>query len=223
MVLGRGFAGLLGRGPHRAGSAARRVARRPAVAGSMPGSSRPPIGSRSARTVRRCWPASTSVGAMMVAWWPDCDRDQGRVERDHRLARTDVALEEAVHRARARHVLRDLLRSPVAGRRSARTAAPARNASASSAVDPMRHSLRPPLHASLPERHPQLEREQLVELQPLRRRAPAPRPSPGSGSRGSRRSSRSAPRPATISAGSGSAIGPSRSSAGTPARGWSGW
>ena len=52
------------------------------------------------------------------------DRAQERVERDHRLAGADVALEQPLHRRRAREVGVDLARSPPPGARSARTAAP---------------------------------------------------------------------------------------------------
>ena len=81
----------------------------------------PPTPSSSAATERRCWPASTSVGRHDRRLVPGPDRDERRVERHERLARSDVALEQHVHRSRPRHRLADRRPSPAAGRRSART------------------------------------------------------------------------------------------------------
>ena len=95
-------------------------------------------------------------------------RDQGAVERDHGLARAHLTLHEAVHRPRAPHVLRELLhRSSLRAGRLERQRAEERLGQV--AVDAMGRSRRATLQASLPERHPQLEREQLVELHAIRR------------------------------------------------------
>ena len=42
-----------------------------AVRRAAPANRTAPMGSSSAAAFRPCWPASTSVGAMMAAWWPD--------------------------------------------------------------------------------------------------------------------------------------------------------
>ena len=57
---------------------------------------------------------------------PGLDRAQQRVERDHRLARADVALQQPPHRDAAGEVGVDLARAPPPGARSARTGATAR-------------------------------------------------------------------------------------------------
>ena len=40
------------------------------------------------------------------------DRDQHRVQRHHRLSRSDIALQQAQHRGFLRHVARDLCHGP---------------------------------------------------------------------------------------------------------------
>ena len=46
---------------------------------------------------------------MNAPWYPPCTAIEQRRERDDGLARADVALQQPVHRRRARHVARDLV------------------------------------------------------------------------------------------------------------------
>ena len=47
---------------------------------------------------RWCWAASTSVGASSAAWPPASTAGEHRPQRDDRLARPDLALQQPVHR-----------------------------------------------------------------------------------------------------------------------------
>ena len=59
-------------------------------------------------TVRKCCSASVSVGAISAPCRPASTARSSAYERDGRLARADVALEQPLHRRRARQVAVDL-------------------------------------------------------------------------------------------------------------------
>ena len=94
------------------------------------------------------------------------DRDEAGVDRDQGLARSHVALEQHVHRPRGGHRLPDLLdRAELRLRGLERCRG--RQAVGQHAVDAVGQPLPLGLQPMLPEGDTQLEREQLVELQPL--------------------------------------------------------
>ena len=125
-----------------------------------------PSSRQSSSTVRKCCSASVSVGAISAPWKPLLDRAQQRVERDHRLARADVALEQPLHRHRAGEVAVDLGDRPllVRGQLERQRLAVARDQLAGLA-ERGRDLL---LALARPAREAELEQEQLVE-----RKAPA--------------------------------------------------
>jgi hypothetical protein len=104
---------------------------------------------------------------MIAAWWRR-DGDQASVHGDQRLARADVALEQQVHRLRPGHASIDVGdRAPLRIRRLERQRRVER-------IEQRRaRSVRDPgalgRESSAPEPDPELQREQLVELQPLAR------------------------------------------------------
>ena len=92
-------------------------------------------------SVAKCCSASVSVGAISAAWRARLDRAQHRVQRDHGLARADLAHQQPLHRPVAGEVVVDRRhRAPlVAGRRERqRVAQPARGQRA------RRRAARPP-------------------------------------------------------------------------------
>jgi hypothetical protein len=97
------------------------------------------------------------------------DRDEGRVHRNERLARTDVALQQDVHRPRARHRRVDLVVRPALGGGRLERQRPVQPFEQRS-LRLVRHADLGTFDAVLAERQPELEDEQLVELQPLDRR-----------------------------------------------------
>ena len=94
------------------------------------------------------------------------DRRQCRVQRDDGLPRTHVALEQAVHRPPRGQVLADLLDGPLLGFREVerqRGEVGAGQVAFAHVNDALLRSF----DASLPVGHPELEREELVEFQPV--------------------------------------------------------
>ena len=94
------------------------------------------------------------------------DRHQRRVQCDERLAGADVTLQQDVHRVRPRHRRPDLAHRPslgVGGLERDRLQQPVRERT----VEVVGHPCALCFHTMLAEGHPQLQREQLVELQPL--------------------------------------------------------
>ena len=69
---------------------------------------RTPSSAQIASTVRKCCSASVSVGAIKRALPARLDRAQKGVERDDRLARADVALQQPLHRPLEREIAVDL-------------------------------------------------------------------------------------------------------------------
>ena len=67
-----------------------------------------PAASASGAMVRACWRTRSSVGAMIAACAPLSIDGGGGEERDHGLARADVALEQAEHALGFRKVGVDL-------------------------------------------------------------------------------------------------------------------
>ena len=96
------------------------------------------------------------------------DRDERRVQRDERLPGSDVSLEQDVHRPGSPHRLADRV-----DRSLLRPGRLERQRPGEPLGQRARHRVRDAgllgLHAMLAERDPELEREQLVELQPLLR------------------------------------------------------
>ena len=124
--------------------------------------------SRSAPTDRRCWPASTSVGAMIAAWCPDWIAIRHAWSATSVLPAPDVALEQQVHRLRRLHAPVDLRhRADLRVGRDERQRGSERLRQR--AFGGVGHTGALGLQSLSAERHPELEREQLVELQPLAR------------------------------------------------------
>ena len=98
--------------PRRSRCASRAAACSFARSALVSSTTRTPSSAQSPSIVRKCCSASVSVGAISAPWRPCLDRAQERVERDDGLARADVALEQPLHRHRAREVGVDLARSP---------------------------------------------------------------------------------------------------------------
>ena len=95
---------------------------------------RRPAFSASGAIVSTCWRASTSVGAIRAACAPASTAIAIAISATDRLARADVALQQAQHAVWRRHVGRDLGKRLHAASWSARTAARPRCAGADAAV-----------------------------------------------------------------------------------------
>ena len=136
---------------------------------------------RAASTVSKCCSARISVGAISATWRPFSMRDERRDERDDRLARADVALQQPVHLPRLLHVLDDLLqRDALAGGERERQQSPG-PPHARGRPRPARTASPPAPASRLRRLHAELEQEELLEDQPQLRRACGTRPSESSG------------------------------------------
>ena len=102
------------------------------------------------------------------------DRDQGRGQRHHGLARSHVPLKQPVHRAGDGHVLFDLFdRAPLGRGRFERQGG--QEPPGQRALGHVGHSDRVAFDPVLPKGHAELQGEQLVELEPADRDRPAAR------------------------------------------------
>ena len=137
----------------------------------------------SARTAETCCSASTSVGTMSAPWCPLCTAASSAAERDHRLAGSHVALEEAVHGEGAGHVGDDDGQSPSLRRRQL-VGQPGQEASHEGVRDaagdlPRRdvvaQAARVDLEGPTPQHEGELQPEQLVEHQASAGAALSPR------------------------------------------------
>ena len=133
-------------------------------------SSEPSLGTvsppRYSRATAYSCSASTSVGAMSAPWYPPCTAIEQRGDRDDGLARPDLALQQPVHRHRAREVAADHVERALLVARSARTGSAPRNRSTSS---PSTWCSIPPRSASIARLRSderELDAEELVEAQP---------------------------------------------------------
>ena len=121
------------------------------------------------------------------------DRDHGGVERDRRLARAHVALQQTVHRSAVGHVVADLLVCP--GLRLGQgERQPADERVGERAVPVVLDTDGVTLEAPLAERHAQLERRTARRTSAGRWRHPVRGGRSGSGSSGARNPRRSGPR-----------------------------
>ena len=146
-------------------------ARRARAAWSRPvrsrGAGRPPR--RAARCARRCWRARISVGAISAAWRPASTTCGHGEQRDHGLARADIALEQAQHALAAARSRGSRPRARAAARQREGQGGSMIRAAAVAGIDPPAGRA---AHARAHQRERQLRGEQLVIGEPRTERRP---------------------------------------------------